>query len=127
MQYIFVLLLVLIGNGSFAQDLSPIEKAYNQKVDEMLSRIFSGEIDALIDLAPFLSDEEEFTRVRRNRTSKVTTLRNVALGLIYYNCYFKDLSVSDTLTEADLKQFVKDNYPEKDKIDREVLLNFMVA
>lgn len=101
----FFLLLFCIN--AFCQELTPQDIRYNEKADSLIERVVSGETKPLGELVPLLGDETEFTRVRRNGTSQVTSMRNIALSILYYNCYFKDLPIEETTSSEALKAYLE--------------------
>lgn len=109
MKYLISLLFVITSFLAVGQELSEKEKAYNEKVDKCLKKIFAGDPTGLYHLGEFLSDETEFTRVRKNGTSRVSSLRRIALGILYYNCYFKGLKLDKSLKQNTYNEYIKKN------------------
>lgn len=112
MKFFTFLLFMVTGFIAMGQELSEKEKEYNQRANECYRRIFNGDPTALDLIPDFLSDQTEFTWVRKNGSSKVTTLNFIALSIFYNECYFTGLPFDENIDKETFEKYINTHHKE---------------
>ncbi|CAL2091605.1 conserved hypothetical protein [Tenacibaculum sp. 190524A05c] len=103
-----LLVLLFVYPTIMFSQLDKQSKELNEKLDNLLELINSGDTKAISDVSEFLNDRRQFIR-KNGQNTNTTNLREVALSILYYYTDFEGLSINDSLTASSFKKFLFNN------------------